>query len=116
MNRRDFALSVAGAAGVAPQLQATSVKIPWSPGIKMAVQMRGDPTNEDLQFANQIGVRYTAITVDRKDDNAENFLRIKARVESAGLRVWNIGHDGNRNQEEIVLNLPGRDARIEAYK
>jgi len=116
MNRRDFALSVAGTAGVAPQLQATSVKIPWSPGIKMAVQMRGDPTNEDLQFANQIGVRYTAITVDRKDDNAENFLRIKARVESAGLRVWNIGYDGNRNQEEIVLNLPGRDARIEAYK
>ncbi|MBL8237039.1 MAG: mannonate dehydratase, partial [Bryobacterales bacterium] len=115
MNRRDFALSIAGAAG-APQIKAATVKVPWSPGIKMAVQMGGNPTDEDLQFANQIGVRYTAITVDRKDDSYENFQRIKARVESAGLRVWNIGHDGNRNQEEIVLNLPGRDERIEAYK
>lgn len=119
MNRRDFALSVASAAG-AGQIKAAATtgnrNIPWSPGIKMAVQLGGNPTDEDLQFTNQIGVRYTAITIDRKDDNVENFLRIKARVESAGLRVWNIGHDGNRNQEEIVLNLPGRDARIEAYK
>ena len=80
------------------------------------MQLGANPSDEDLQFMNQVGVHYAAVSVDRKDDNVANFLRIKAKVESAGLRVWNIGHDGNRNQEEIVLNLPGRDARIEAYK
>jgi mannonate dehydratase len=119
MNRRNFALTAAGAGfATANAVKAASApKItPWSPGIKMAVQLGADPSDEDLQFMNQIGVRYAAVTIHRKDDNVDNMRRIKAKVESAGLRVWNIGHDGNRNQEEIVLNLPGRDERIEAYK
>ncbi len=93
-----------------------ATKTPWSPGIKVAMQLGANPSDEDLQFMQQVGVNYAAVSVDRKDDNVANFLRIKTKIESAGLRVWNIGHDGNRNQEEIVLNLPGRDARIEAYK
>jgi len=115
INRRNFGLALAGLAA-APEMKAAVGKTPWSPGIKIAVQLGANPSDEDLQFMNQIGVRYASVTIDRKDDNVENFLRIKAKLGSAGLRVWNIGHDGNRNQEEIVLNLPGREARIEAYK
>jgi len=114
LNRRHFGLTLAGLAAASGT--ASAAKPPWSPGIKVAIQLGANPSDDDLKFMNQIGVRYTSVTVNRADDNVENFLRIKARVESAGLRVWNIGHDGNRNQEEIVLNLPGRDARIEAYK
>ena len=121
MNRRNFTLTAAGLAAAAgtpaAPLKLNPPKItPWSPGIKMAMQLGADPSDEDLQFMNQVGVHYTSVTIDRKDDNVANFRRIKAKVESAGLRVFNIGHDGNRNQEEIVLNLPGRDERIEAYK
>ena len=93
-----------------------ATKTPWLPGIKVAMQLGANPSDEDLQFMQQVGVNYAAVSVDRKDDNVANFVRIKTRIESAGLRVWTIGHDGNRNQEEIVLNLPGRDERIEAYK
>jgi len=36
-------------------------------------------------------------------------------VESAGLRVWNIGNSDVHNMEEVTLNLPGRDQKIEQY-
>ena len=34
-------------------------------------------------------------------------------MEAAGLKVWNISNNDNRNIEEITLNLPGRDQKIE---
>jgi mannonate dehydratase len=37
-------------------------------------------------------------------------------VEAAGLRVWNIGNSSVHNMEEVTLNLPGRDEKIEEYK
>lgn len=46
----------------------------------------------------------------------ENFVRIRQQVEAAGLKVWNIGNSGARNMEEVTLNLPGRDQKIEEYK
>jgi len=115
MERRNFGKAALAAGALAAPTPAEPSR-PWSPGIKMALQVGGKFTDEDLQFAQQVGVNYLAVTVGRDDHSVERLTEIKNRVESAGLRVWNIGHDGNRNQEEIVLNLPGRDARIEAYK
>jgi hypothetical protein len=46
----------------------------------------------------------------------ENFLAIRKRVEAAGLKVWNIPNNDNRNIEEITLNLRGRDQKIDWLK
>jgi mannonate dehydratase len=38
------------------------------------------------------------------------------QVEAAGLRVWNIGNSDVHNMEQVTLNLPGREEKIEEYK
>lgn len=85
------------------------------PGIKIAVQLGSNFTDEDLAFAQQLGVQYVSIWVGGEEATAENFKRLKARVEAAGLKVWNIGNRDVHNMEEVTLNLPGRDQKIEQY-
>ena len=110
LTRRDFA-RLAAAASLArkplPELE---------PGIKLAVQLGSDPTDEDLQFVRQLGVEYVTIWVRAKDATVENFVRLRKKVEGAGLKIWNIGNTDVHNMEEVVLNLPGRDRKIEEYK
>src|SRR5689334_16712215 len=91
---------------------------PWPPGIKISVQMpSSNPSDEDLQFVQQVGAHYVNIPTNGGNDaTAENFIRLKYKVESAGLRVWNIGNASVHNMEAVTLNLPGRDEKIEEYK
>ena len=66
MNRRNSGLSIAGglaAASTAPSAKQSHLV----PGIKVAIQLGANPSDADLQFMNQIGVRYTSVTIDRKD-------------------------------------------------
>src|SRR5262245_2852290 len=89
---------------------------PWPPGIKISVQMPSDPSDDDLQFVNQLGCRYVNIPTSGDRATYENFVRLKNKVESAGLKVWNIGNSDVHNMQEVTLNLPGRDQKIEDYK
>jgi mannonate dehydratase len=118
-NRREFGKALLGTAALAAAsatAKGATGKRPWSPGIKISVQMPTDPSGEDLQFVNQLGVRYVNIPTSGNKATAENFIRLKTKVETAGLRVWNIGNSDVHNMEEVTLNLPGRDEKIEQYK
>lgn len=120
LERREFGKALLGTALAASAAQAqpkTRATRPWPPGIKISIQMpSSDPSDEDLQFVNQVGARYVNIWTQGDSANYENFVRLKNRVESAGLRVWNIGNIDVHNMEEVTLNLPGRDKKIEQYK
>jgi mannonate dehydratase len=120
--RRDF-LKLAGAAAITgaiskPLHGASPTKlVPLDPGIKVSLQISTNATEEDLQFAQQLGVRYVNIpTNGGRDATLENFIRLKERVEAANLKVWNIGNASVHNMQEVTLNLPGRDQKIEEYK
>jgi mannonate dehydratase len=89
---------------------------PWPPGIKISVQMPQDPSDEDLQFVQQVGCTYVNVPGNAQTSSYENYIRLKSKVESFGLRVWNIGNSSCHNMEEVTLNLPGRDKKIEEYK
>jgi mannonate dehydratase len=89
---------------------------PLRPGIKISLQISGDATDEDLQFAQQLGVEYVSIPSGGDKATYETFARLKTRVDSAGLKVWNIGNSNVHNMPEVTLNLPGRDQKIEEYK
>ena len=113
LRRRDLGRLALAAGCAAP----TAAKLPpLEPGIKVSVQVGSDPSDEDLQFVRQLGVSYVNIWVRAKDATVENFLRLRRKVEGAGLKIWNIGNTDVHNMEEVTLNLPGRDRKIEEYK
>jgi mannonate dehydratase len=85
-------------------------------GIKLSVQVSSDPPEDELQFVRQLGVGYVNIWTQGKNATYENFLRLRRKVEASGLKVWNIGNIDVHNMEEVTLNLPGRDRKIEDYK
>ena len=119
--RRAFGrLALTGAAGSAALLSRASAGAARvtanSPGVKLSVQVPTDPSDEDLQFVRQLGVEYVNIPTGGERSTYENFLRLRTRVEAAGLMVWNIGNSNVHNMEEVTLNLPGRDRKIEEYK
>ncbi len=120
--RRTFAkLAVSAVAGnaLAPLVARarTAKTLPQlSPGIKVSLQIPTDPADEDLQFARQLGVEYVSIPTGGDKATLENFLRLRQKVEAAGLKVWNIGNRNVHNMPEVTLNLPGRDQKIAEYK
>jgi mannonate dehydratase len=115
-NRRDFGRAALAAAALATSGTATAGRplAPLTPGIKMTLQIPGTVPDEDLTFAKQIGASHVAVPGEL--GTYEEFAHIKQRVEAAGLQVSNIGNASVHNMPEVVLNLPGRDAKIEAYK
>ncbi len=117
MERRDFArLALTGALAGKGALARAAKVTPLPPGIKLSLQVPAEPGEEDLQFASQLGVGYVNIPGNAQSSSAENYLRLRKKVEAAGLRVWNIGNANVHNMEEVTLNLPGRDQKIEEYK
>src|SRR5439155_7721054 len=122
LHRRDFIKLAAGTAAAGVTLKALRASAaarrlePLASGIKVSLQISTDATDEDLQFAQQLGVNYVNIPTGGRRATLENFIRLNQKVEAAGLKVWNIGNSNVHNMPEVTLNLPGRDQKIEEYK
>jgi len=120
LRRRDFIKLAASAAASAvwkPLEAASATKLePLPPGIKVSLQISTNATDDDLQFARQLGVDYVNIPTGGRRATLGNFMRLKQRVEAANLKVWNIGNSNVHNMPEVTLNLPRRDQKIEEYK
>ncbi|MDZ4802416.1 MAG: mannonate dehydratase [Bryobacteraceae bacterium] len=115
LSRRGMLAGAAGFTAFGSSLFAAKRPLdPWSPGVKITLQIPGDFKDDDLVFAKQMGVGYVAIP--GAGGTAETFAAAKRRVEAAGLKVSNMGNSNVHNMPEVTLNLPGRDAKIEEYK
>jgi mannonate dehydratase len=114
VTRRLF--SAAAIAAALPKGGAARSLEPLAPGIKISMQVDENVSDEDLVWIRQMGVEYLNVQTGKGRATLENFLAIKHRMEAAGLKVWNIPNNDNRNIEEITLNLPGRDQKIEWEK
>src|SRR3954469_3118938 len=113
INRRHM-LTALGAAAAAPVWAAKRPLEPLTPGIKITLQMPTDFNDDDLKFAKQIGVAW--VNTGTTGGTYETFADIKRRVEAAGLKLSNVGNTNVHNMQEVTLNLPGRDQKIEEYK
>jgi mannonate dehydratase len=110
--RRRFFGSALG--GLAAASALARPLVPLSPGIKIALQIPSNFSDDDLRFAKQLGIGYVAVPTN--GGTYEIFAADKSRIEAAGLQVSNIGNSRVHNMPEVTLNLPGRDAKIEEYK
>jgi len=86
------------------------------PGIKVALQMPSHPTPEDFQFAQGLGVQYATAWIHDEFATAADYLRRRQAFSDAGLTLYGLGNGAVHNQDDIVLALPQREAKIEAYK
>jgi len=84
--------------------------------MKIALQMPADPTPEDFQLAHGLGVQYATAWIHDEHAAPEDYSRRRAAFAEAGLTLYGLGNGAVHNQDDIVLNLPERDAKIEAYK
>jgi mannonate dehydratase len=114
--KRVLAGAVGGAAFLASASKGGATLYPNAPGVKISVQSSAVPTDDELLFLKQLGAEYVSIGAPPELRTAEGFIQIKQRYASAGITVWNIGNTSVHNMQEVTLNLPGRDAKIEEYK
>jgi mannonate dehydratase len=133
-NRRDFikkgtalaALSLAGLrcneaglsgiAGINPD-KVERYKVPLvEPFMKIAFQSSPEPNETTIQFIQQMGVDYVVLWTDATKSSYEYYLSRRRLYEAVGIKVYGFGNSSVHNQDAIVLNLEGRDAKIEEYK
>lgn len=116
-DRREFAkIALAAAGSLVASGSANATVHKNTPGIKLCAQSPAKPTEEQLLFLKQIGAEYVSVGSTPDLRTAEGFLQIKKTYADAGFKVWNIGNTSVHNMEEVTLNLPGRDKKIEEYK
>jgi mannonate dehydratase len=117
-DRRDLArLAFGGALGALLAVRKAGATVhPNTPGIKLCAQTNGLASDEQLLFLKQIGAEYVSVAAPPDLRTAEGFLAIKKHYADAGITVWNIGNTSVHNMQEVTLNLPGRDQKIEEYK
>ena len=86
------------------------------PGIKIAAQMSPEPTQEDLDFARQLGVEYAVLWTDAAHSGYDYYASRREIFEKAGIKIYGFGNGDVHNQDGIVLNLDNRDDKIAEYK
>jgi mannonate dehydratase len=122
IDRRDFAKMVLGGAALLATSATSSAKLPsLPPGIKLGTSAR-NPSPENMLYLRELGVTWiSSADITPPSATVEGFTRMREQWEAGGFRVYNesgrIAPNGNAviNVPEIVLNLPGRDARIEEF-
>jgi mannonate dehydratase len=122
IDRREFSrMAAAGGAALLASAGANAAKLlPIPPGIKVGTYA-GNPTEENMLYLKQLGVTWISSgDANRQTSNAEGFLKIRQQWEVGGFKVYNESARTSPigaviNVPEIVLNLPGREEKIEAF-
>ena len=122
INRRDFAKAALGGAALLASSGKTSATLPpIPPGIKIGTSAR-NPGGENMFYLRQLGVTWISSgDITPETATIEGFTHMREQWEAGGFKVYNesgrIAPNGKAviNVPEIVLNLPGRDERIEEF-
>ena len=86
------------------------------PGLKLAVQITAEPSDDDLAFVRQIGIEYVTLWARGPQCTPEYYASHRKSVEGAGLKLYGFGNTAVHNQDAIVLNLPDCDEKVKQYK
>ncbi len=122
IDRREFSkIAAAGGAALLTSTGGSAARLlPIPPGIKIGTGAQ-NPTEENMLYLKQLGVTWiSSADANRQTSNAEGFKKICEQWEAGGLKVYNESARTSPNGPvinvpEIVLNLPGRDQKIEEF-
>ena len=128
-NRRQFLASTAAALATTPLAHAQQpaaknekghpTAIPGyfasRPGIQLGTQMPANATEEDMQFTRQLGVEWVMTGLRAQESSLESYQALIRRFAAGGLKIYRLANDSCHNMEQVTLNLPGRDTKIEEY-
>jgi mannonate dehydratase len=84
--------------------------------IKIAGQIAPEPTPETFAFYNQMGINQAVLWTNASKSSGEYYSSRKKLFADNGINVYGFGNNDVHNQDKLVLNLPGRDEKIEEYK
>ena len=86
------------------------------PGIQIGTYVSSEASDEELQFLQQLDVRWAMLIVnDPAQHTAQHYKRFAARLAPFDLQIYRIANHSVHNVEEITLNLPGRDEKVEEF-
>ncbi|HUX96954.1 MAG TPA: mannonate dehydratase [Bacteroidales bacterium] len=132
-NRREFikkggalaALSIAGlnscTTTAEPEKREVSfikdpaTRTPKEPYIKIALQAKPEPTEDDIKFIQQMGLNQVVLWTDAPKAGFEYYNSRRELYAANGINVFGFGNWDVHNQDKITLGLPGRDEKIEEY-
>lgn len=89
---------------------------PTEPYMKIAFQASPEPSDNEIKFIQQMGIGYVVLWTNAEKASYDYYNSRRQLYETAGIKVFGFGNYDVHNQDAIVLNLPGRDAKIEEYK
>ena len=84
----------------------------------LRIVMQGDPRPNvnTMKWYKQMGLEDTTVWTGPPNDNAEFYKSVKLSYAQQGINVYGLGNGSVHNQDKLVLNLPGRDDKVEEYK
>jgi mannonate dehydratase len=85
------------------------------PGIQIGTQLSSVASDEEMQFAQQLGVEWVMTDLPPAQHTLENYQALQRKFAAHGLKIYRLGNSSCHNMEEVTLNLPGRDEKIQEY-
>jgi mannonate dehydratase len=84
--------------------------------LKLSLPIKPTPSDEDLLFIRQLGVRYVYTWVKKHQISVRFIGELKQRLQMAGLVLYNVGNKDAGKSDSIHLALEDRDRRIEDFQ
>jgi len=86
------------------------------PGIQRGTQLPPTASDEDIQFVKQLGFEWVMTSMDDpRGHTAGGYTALREKFEAHGLKIYRLANHSCHNVEQITLNLPGRDEKVEEY-
>lgn len=86
------------------------------PGIQIGTYVSDKASDEDLQHLQQLAVEWAmVVSNDASLHTADGYRRLQERLAPYGLQIYRVANHSVHNVEEITLNLPGRDEKIDEF-
>jgi mannonate dehydratase len=85
------------------------------PGIQLGTQLGPDASEAEMRAARALGAEWVMTSLPPPEHTLENYQALMRRFAAQGLTIYRLANHACHNMEEVTLNLPGRDAKIDEY-